>query len=239
MEEIINNNSRDPNATEQFIIERYLKHARIYYIEMFIVFGALDLVIWYMTVLFFSESFIAGFFYLILAVILGLLSLSIWFTIKETSAKTFKINSDKGQWTLKAEGSGKTLHYLSKVNELTVTTIIPGMAKTPKLGETKNIEYEYITLFDAPLFGHDTIFISINNKRLTEKHKRYMEQVKVYGLLSIILSIAFPPILVFCFLIEFDSPSFSYLCLGLFIIFLRTVLRWRHNHKLKRIVKQV
>ena len=129
MQETTSNNTRDPNTIEQFIIEQHLKHARISYFEMFIFFGVSDIVFWCFTFLFFSESFMAGFWALIFAVILGLISLAIWQTIKKTNAKTFKINSDKGEWTLKAEGSGKTLHYLSKVNDRTIASIIPGMAK--------------------------------------------------------------------------------------------------------------
>jgi len=137
-------------------------------------------------------------------------------------------------WRVSGQGSGKTLHYLSKVNDRTIASIIPGMAKTPKLGEIQNIKYEYVTLFDAPLYGHDNMFISIDDKKFTEKHKIYMQQLKPFGLLSIILSIAFLPILVICILMEFKELTFSYVCLGLFVIFLRTVIRWRYNYKLKK-----
>lgn len=237
MQDTTNQNSRDPNATEQFIIERYLKNMRVLYIELFIFFGVCDIILWCFTFLFFSESFIVGLLCLVVAILLGLLCFSIWSTIKETNAKNFNIISDQGLWSISAEGSGKTLHYLSKVNGLAIASIIPEMVKIPKLGETKHIEYEYVTLFDSPLYGHDHIFISINNKKFSKEHMTYMEQVKPFSILSFICSIAFISILIFCFCIEFENTFLSYVCLVLSFIFIRTIIRWRRNYKLQKKMK--
>ena len=240
MQEKISKKTRSPNTIEQFIIERCVKNTRIAYIEMFILFLACDVVLWYLTFLAFGESFISGFFGLIFALVVGLFLLSIWKVIKEASIKSYKIRSDQGEWNIVFEGkTAKTMHPVSKVNGSKITMVIPEMVTIPKYGETQNIEFEYVEIFKSPpLFGYNNIFISIDKKGFTEKDKTYIQQLKPIGVLSIVLSISFCIILLFCFLIKFDSSSISYLCLGLFFIFLRTILRWNNNNRLLKSLKQ-
>jgi len=173
-------NRRNPNIIEQCIIERCVRNTRITYIEIFIFFLACDLTFWWLTVLAFGDSFLMGCMSLIMALVLGILLLAIYRVIKDIKIRSYQIVSGKGEWSIEFEGAtAKTRHPVSKVNGSKITMIIPGMATMPKYDEIKNIEYEYVKVFeDPPPFGYDHIFISIEGKGFTEKHKAYIEKVK-------------------------------------------------------------
>ena len=227
--------SRKPNVIEQFIIERCVRNTRIVYIEAFILFLACDLAVWYLTILFFSESILMGLLMLIFASGIGIFLILILAVIKDARIKSYQIISDQGAWSSEFEGEGKTRHLVSKVNGAKICMVVPGMALAPKYGEIQNIEYEYVKVFEfPPPFGYDNIFISIERKGFTQKHKTYIEKLKPIGLLSIVISILFCVNLLFCFLTEFDIPWISYLCLGLFLIFGRTIIIWVHNNELHK-----
>jgi len=231
-----NTNTRKANEIEQFIIERVIRNIRILHIELLIVLGSLDLILWYFAFLFFTESIIIGLIQLLLALVVGLFTFSIWDVVKNAKIKSYSIHADQGEWKIEQEGTtAKTTHYISKINEKKVAMITPGMADMPKYGHPKHITYEYITLLESPPpFGHNHVFISIENKKLTEKHKIYIQRIKPIGVLSIISCATFCVLIVFCFMIEFDNSLLSYFCLGLFMIFLRTLWRWNHNTKLRK-----
>lgn len=227
--------SRKPNLIEQFIIERCVRNTRISYIETFIFFLACDLAFWYLTILFFSESILMGLLMFIFASGIGIFLILIWAVIKDARIKSYQIISAQGAWSSEFEGEGKTRHLVSKVNGAKICMVVPGMAIVPKYGEAQNIEYEYVKIFEfPPPFGYDNIFISIDRKGFTEKHKTYIEKLKPIGLLSIIISVLFCVNLLFCFITEFAVPWISYLCLGLFLIFGRTIIIWVCNNELRK-----
>ncbi|GAF05983.1 hypothetical protein [Saccharicrinis fermentans] len=227
-------NTRNPNTIEQFIIERCARNIRIFHIEAFIFFGACDIALWYLTILFFSESFLMGLGMLILALGIGIFLILIWAVIKDTKTKSYQIISTKGAWSVNFEGQGKNYHPVSRVNDEKICMVVPGMATAPKYGEIKKIEYEYVNILNFAVFGYNNIFISIDKIGFSEKHQTYVENLKPIGLLSVVISIVFCFSLMFCFLIEFDSIWLSFLCLFSFFIFVRTTVIWVGNNNLRK-----
>ncbi|MBJ2175845.1 hypothetical protein JBL43_16445 [Aureibaculum sp. A20] len=235
-------NTRNPTTIEQFIIERCVRNTRIELFELFILVLACDLVLWHLTFLGFAYGFMTGLIGLIFALIIGIFLFSVWLTIKDSNISSYQIISDQGTWNIVFEGvSVKTRYPVSKVNGNSITMVTPDMATVPKYDETKNIEYEYVKIFESqPIFGYNKMFVSIDGKGFAEKHKTYIEKIRPIGILSIILSVAFCVILIFCIVTAFDSPSLSYLCLGLFFIFIRTIIILVYNNNLhKKLNKEV
>ncbi|WP_435314114.1 hypothetical protein [Cellulophaga fucicola] len=231
----MNKSSRFPNKIEQSIIERCARTIRILHIESFIFAILLNIIFWYLTYLSFYENFFLGVLLLFFDIVLAFYTLAIWITIKDAKVKpTYLINSEKGQWKILLKGTNaRDMEYSSEVDGKRITLITPDMITIPKKGETVNIEYEYVAIFNSPpLYGYNNIFISINNNKFTEKHKTYINKLKPLGLLSIILSIAFCVLFTFCVIIEFKDSSFSYASLALSFIFIRTVVVLIHNKQL-------
>jgi len=228
--------SRTPNVIEQFIIERCVRNTRKMYIESFILFLALDLVVLYLTFIFFAESYIiTGILLLLFTLVMGIFLLVIWDVIKQSGSKNYQIISGQGSWSVEYEFVGKVIEIVSKVNGENFCMVVPDMAIVPKCGETRNIKYEYVKIFEFdPPFGYGNIFISIDGKGLTNKHKNVIAKVKPIGILSVVLSISFCLSLLFCFLTEFKETWFVYISLGTFFVFARTIAIWNNNRNLRK-----
>ena len=229
------NPSREPNEIELFIIKTYVKNIRSLHIGSFVVFGILDLALWYFTIIVFSENWILGFFMLILALLLTLLAWSIRETIKETGkTRSYEIVSTKGQWSLEIRGSGKTRQLKSIVNNEIVTMIVPGLATPPKHGEKRDIQYEYVKILDhSPTFGAHKLFVSIDDNVLICRHKEYVEKAKVIGIPSILSIPIFFCFTLFNLVSGFEFQWAIWLWLGLIFPCMRTIFHWIENKELR------
>ena len=232
----INDKWREPNKTEQIIIERCIALTKYGYIEMFIIFAALDLAVIYLVFLFFSDSWIMGGMFLILSIVMSHFLLNIWNVIKQCRiSDTYQIQSEEGIWSIDYEGdTARTKQFVSKINGKYITMPVPEMARPPEYKKPKNIEYEYLKIFEErPPFGYNYIFISIDGNMLNEKDKDYINKYKPLGILSMILSTCFVVFLVFSFISKFEIEFTIYICLFLFIPFVRTLIFWKSNTKLR------
>ena len=231
----INNPYRAPSKNEQLIIERCVLLERYASIEMFIFYLIIILTCIYLMFLFFTDGWFLGIGMLFLSIIIGLFLLTTWITIKESSIKrSYKIYSDKGEWSIKYEGATvRTKEFVSKVNGKNINLILPTMASAPKYKEPKHIEYEYVQLFENSLpIGSNFLFISIDGKKLNEKDKDYIKKIKPVGLLSVVLSIAFIVLLIFS--IMTGDNSIIIICFVLLFPFIRTVTFLSKNRTLRK-----
>lgn len=227
---------RKPNNIEQDIISITIKNTRSMYIEMFVVFLVLDIAIWSLIFLLFSENWFLGCIFILIGIMLSFFLNSFRKTIKKCSINnSCLIYFEQGEWKIELQGSGKTQHYVSKVNNKLISLLVPDMYEPPKNGESKNIKYEYVQIFDTPpLFGHNSVFISIEGNTLGTKHLHYMKNIKPVGLFSIILVCVFSVILLLYLMSSFTITFCLYICLILLYPFIRTIRAWINNKKLKK-----
>jgi len=230
--------TRRLNEIENFIVERILASIRRTHIEMFILFSVLNLACLYCVVLlFFEHWFISGLFLLLFISISSFL-FSIWFAIKGCGvARSYLVQSEKGTWAIEYEGSGKARRYISKVNGKEINMPVPGMIAPPEYGQPKDIQFEYVKILgegESLAFGSDYVFISIDGNKLNEKHRDYVDRLMHIGVFSLVLIPCFITFLIFSFISEFKEEFSLYICLFLFIPFLRTIIYWKHNSKLRK-----
>lgn len=239
----VNNNTRPPNTIEEFIIEQSIRNTYWVYIELFILLIIITLVALYLTYLGFNENIgiIESFLILIFdsTIIFFLSSVGMFLSttkkiIQNKDISSYTINAGKGHWKIEFEGATvKTKYPISKVNGEKITTVFPETENFPKYNEKLTVEYEYVRLFEnAPPFGYNKMFISINGRKFTKKHTNYIKKIKPLGLLSLIGTITFCFMLCFSFAIKFKSTWVSYLCLVLSLIFFRTIYIWYFNKQL-------
>lgn len=231
---------RIPNDIEQDVIERCVENTKEGYIGMFVFFGILDLALWILIVLILTELSFSGFFIAIILFILALLillfELTLYQELKSLSKlkkdKRFEILSDKGTWTIKEEGTGKMRQNVSIVNGKKLKMLAPYFYAGPtKVGDCKEILYEYVEIIDAPIVGGcEGWFISINGRVLEQKHKDYIAKLKPIGILSIVSSIVF---LGSIFFIQFNSWLINLVSVLTFLVFFRTILCWIVNYNLR------
>jgi len=236
---LVENNiqTRELNELEQFIIERIVKNTRRSYIEMFILFGILDLACLYGVFLVFLDNWLLGILFLVLVGVLSLFLVRIGTVIKDSKVKNaYPVRSEKGTWTITIEGdTAKTTHYVSKVNGKKIGMAVPEMVTPPTYSKPKEIDFEYVKILDnPPPFGNNYVFISIDGNELNEKHKNYIGKVKLVGVISIVLNACFMVSLLFSFISKFEIEFSVYLCMILFIPFARTIIFSIKNRRLKK-----
>ncbi|SNR15180.1 hypothetical protein [Tenacibaculum jejuense] len=227
---------RKPSEIEQKIIDICIRNTQKSYIQIFIVFLILDIVIWSITFIFFSESWFMGILMVLIGIVISLFLLGIKETIEDTKINcSYLVFSDKGEWKIEIEGkTAKSQHYVSKVNDKKIVMPVPYMSTPPLYGKPKNIEYEFVQLFDsAPIFGNDSIFIAIDGKGLENKHLNYMVRLQPIGVLSIITISCFFVFLMLCIISSFSMDFALYGCLVLLPIVIHTFIKWRNNKKIK------
>lgn len=237
MQETISNKYRPPNDVELFIIERCIRNTRHFYIEVFMLSMAIVLSLCYLAFVGVADGdWILGICLVMFVMVLGLLLVIIWSVIKSLSqTKDYQIFSAKGKWRLVSAGTGKTKHFVSEVNGMRITMVIPGLAILPKYGEEKEIKYEYVKILECPPpFGYDNMFMSIDGKTLNEQHKQYINQVKPIRISYILLSIVFLLNITFCFYTAFNVLWMNITCLCLFLVFLKTIAVVIQNKGLRR-----
>jgi len=238
-----NKNMRTPNVTEQFIIKQVVKNIYSTNIGIFILFAILGATLLYLTFIGFKQSILIPLMMLLLdiAMLIFLFATGLFLSgakkiLQNKDFSSYKIHSDHGEWSIEFEGaSAKTRHPVSKVNGDKITMVFPEKDSVLKYDEIRSIEYEYVEIFEIPpVFGYSKIFISINGKKFTEKHKNYIQNIKPIGILSLVASITFCVILCFCFAIQFESVWMLYICLVLSVIFFRTIIILRNNYQLRK-----
>lgn len=189
---------RLPNEIENFILQRCVINTKRFYWETVVFFAITSGTLFYLGVLNFIDSWLMGLFSILLALVFGIMVWILYAVIKDlTRIKSFKVFSASGEWSMESEGSGRTYHFKSKVNGENICMIVPGMGTLPKIGEKKQVKFEYVNLLDyTPPFGYSRCFVSIEGNEMEQRHADYMNKIKQIGLLSIILSIFFAVFLV-------------------------------------------
>ncbi len=232
-------NERISNAVETSIFNRIKEKTRVVYLEVFICFMALCFILLFVGITAFKKSILAGMFVIILLSIILTLAYFTWKSIKTTTKKeSYKIIKGKGKWEFNLEGHGKSAHLVSRVNGKKIGMILAEFYDTPSVDKPKEIIYEYTNIFDPPpLFGHGSVFVSINNHKLTEKHRDLFLNIKSITLFSIIGTVIFPITLIFNIGIKFEALGFTIVNVLSFFVFYRTIKNWRSNKKLLKIFK--
>lgn len=235
----LNHNERIANAIETSIFNRIKEKTRVVYLEVFICFLTLGFILLFVGITAFKKNIFAGIFVIILLSIILTLAYFTWKSIKTISKENpYKIIEGKGKWEFNLEGHGKSAHLVSRVNGKKISMILAEFYDTPSVNKPKEITYEYTNIFDPPpLFGHGSVFVSINNHKLTEKHRDLFSKIKSITLFSIIGTVIFPITLIFNIGINFEALGFTIVNVLSFFVFYRTIKNWRSNKKLLKIFK--